>query len=167
MELWCEHWNIKINEDKAQTICSHRRRTIEAFLTLKGRKVPFINKAKCLGVIFDKKITWRLHTATITFKALRIFLSIYPLLKIERLSVDTKLTLYKILIRSIMNYAYFTWELAADSYLLKCSICKTKLFAPPVTYQGAHRPATGKWLSKFRTYTIKLHNYAGNRQQSY
>jgi len=52
-------------------------------------------------------------------KALWIFISIYPLLKNECLSVDTKLTLYKALIRSILTYACPAWEFVADSYLLK------------------------------------------------
>jgi len=37
-ESWCEHWNVKINEDKTQKIyLTHRCRKVEAFLTLKGR----------------------------------------------------------------------------------------------------------------------------------
>jgi len=48
---------------------------------------------------------WRLYTETITAKALRTFISVYPILKSERLSVNTKLTLDKVLIRSIMTYA--------------------------------------------------------------
>jgi hypothetical protein len=35
-ESWCERWNIKICEDKPQAIYfSHRRRPVEAYLTLK------------------------------------------------------------------------------------------------------------------------------------
>jgi len=56
MESWCERWNLKINEDKTQAIYfSHRRRPVEAFLTLKGRQVSFVNNVKYVGVIFDKK----------------------------------------------------------------------------------------------------------------
>jgi hypothetical protein len=88
MELWCEGWNIKISEEKSQAIYfSHWRTPVEAFLT-------FANDVRYLGVIFDKKITWKLHTETIATKALRIFLSIYPILKSERLSVGAKL-IYK------------------------------------------------------------------------
>jgi hypothetical protein len=41
---------------------------------------------------------------TIGAKALQIFISIYPFHKSERLSVGTKLILYKALIRSILTY---------------------------------------------------------------
>jgi hypothetical protein len=61
-EIWCERWNIKINEDKTQWVyfsCS--RRLPESYLILNGINIPFFNSAKYLGVILDKKITSRLH----------------------------------------------------------------------------------------------------------
>jgi hypothetical protein len=48
----------------------------------------------------------------------RTFISLYPLLKSESLSANTKLTLYKALIWSVMTYAFPGLEFAADSYLL-------------------------------------------------
>jgi hypothetical protein len=36
-------------------------RTPEAQLTLNGQNIPFVNHVKYLGVIFDKRITWRLN----------------------------------------------------------------------------------------------------------
>jgi hypothetical protein len=72
------------------------------------------NHVKYLGVIFDKKITWRLHIEITEVKAFRI----YALLKSECLSANIKLTLYKALIRSLMTCCP-AWELAADTYLLK------------------------------------------------
>jgi hypothetical protein len=63
MESWCERWNIKIHEEKTHVIYfSYRRTPVEAFLTLKGRHIPFANHGKYLGVIFDKKITWKVRT---------------------------------------------------------------------------------------------------------
>jgi hypothetical protein len=61
MEVWCVRWNIKINEDKTRGIYfSRNRRPPESRLTLNGKNFPFVNNAKYLGVIFDRKITWRL-----------------------------------------------------------------------------------------------------------
>jgi hypothetical protein len=96
-----------------------RRRSVEAFLTLKGPNIPFVNNVKYLGLIFDKKITRIIHIETMATKTLRIFISICPILKSERSSVNTKLTLYKALIRSILTYACPAWEFAAVSYLLE------------------------------------------------
>jgi len=55
---------------------------MEAFLTLKERHILLVNHRQYFGII-----TWKLHTETIAAKALRIFISIYPILKSERLSV--------------------------------------------------------------------------------
>jgi hypothetical protein len=44
-------------------------------------------------VIFDKRITWRLHTEITEAKPFRTFIRIYSLLKSERLNANIKLTL--------------------------------------------------------------------------
>jgi aminoglycoside N3'-acetyltransferase len=74
---------------------------------------------KYLGVIFDKKMTRRLHIQKIETKALRTFIRIYSLSKSERLIGNIKLTLHKALIRSVMTYVCPAWEFAAESPLLK------------------------------------------------
>jgi hypothetical protein len=64
METRCERWNIKINEDKTQGIYFSRSRQLD---------IPFVNSAKCLGVIFDRKVTWSLHIEMIEAKAFNIY----------------------------------------------------------------------------------------------
>jgi len=109
-----------INEEETQTIYFSQWRTpVEGFLTLERRHIPFANNVKYLGIILDKKLTWKLHTETVVTKALLIFRSIYPILKTERLSVGTNLIIYKALIRSMLTYFCPAWEFAADSHLVK------------------------------------------------
>jgi hypothetical protein len=99
-----ERWNITINEDKTQVICiSHTLWPPEAHLTLNGRNIPFVNHVKYLGVIFHKRITWRLHIEKIEAKAFRTFIRIYSLFRSDRLSANIKLTLHKALISSVMT----------------------------------------------------------------
>jgi len=48
---------MKIKDEKSQAIYfSHRRRPVEASVTLEGRQVPFVKSVKYLGVIFHKKL---------------------------------------------------------------------------------------------------------------
>jgi hypothetical protein len=61
-----------------------------------------VNHVKYLGVIFDKRITWRLHIEMNEAKAFRTYIRVYSLFKSERLSANIKLTLQKVLIRSAM-----------------------------------------------------------------
>jgi hypothetical protein len=75
MVAWCELWNIKINRDKSTAIYfSHQRAPPESLLTLNGRNIPFVNNVKYLGVICDKRITWKLHVEKIEAKAFRTFI---------------------------------------------------------------------------------------------
>jgi hypothetical protein len=92
-----------------------------------------------LGVIFDRRITWRLHTEAIEAKAFRTFFLVYFLFKSERLNTNIKLTRHKALIRSKMTYAYPAWEFAADTHLWNSSACKIRFSAPLTILQGAHR----------------------------
>jgi hypothetical protein len=125
---WCEQWNIKINEDKTRAVYfSKRLRRVEAYLTLKGRAITFVNDVKYLGVTFDRKITWRNHIDWIITKALRTFVQIYSLLKSETLSIKTKKTLYKALIRSKMTYACPALESAPGTHLLKLQRLQNKV----------------------------------------
>jgi hypothetical protein len=82
---------------------SYRRNPVEARIIADGRNIPFINHAKYLGVIFDKLITWRMHTETIAAKAFRMFV-FTPFTKLDS-SFNIKLTLRKAPIRSIMTHA--------------------------------------------------------------
>jgi hypothetical protein len=53
----------------------------EATVTLNARNIPFINNVKHLGVIFDKRIIWRLHIEMIEPKDFRTFIRIYFLFR--------------------------------------------------------------------------------------
>jgi hypothetical protein len=77
----------------------------EVHLTLNAWCITFVNHVIYLGVIFDKRITWRLHIEMIEVKAFRTFITISSLFKSERLSANMKLILHEALIRSVMTYA--------------------------------------------------------------
>jgi hypothetical protein len=84
METWCERWNSKTNEDKTQGIYfSRSRQRPDSHLTLNGRNIPLVNSIKYLNVIFDKKVTWRLHIEMIEAKASRTVLEYNPNLKMS------------------------------------------------------------------------------------
>jgi hypothetical protein len=120
MAAWCERWNMEINEENPRAIYfSHRIKPPDSLFTLNGRDIPCVKSVKYLGVILDKKITWRLHIETIDAKAFRTFIRIYSLFKNERLSTNFILTLHKALFRFAMTYACPAWEFAAETSLLK------------------------------------------------
>jgi hypothetical protein len=80
MVTWCERSNSNINEDKTRGIYfSRSRRPPESRLTLNVRNIPFVISAKYIGVIFDWKVTWRLHIEMVEAKAFRTFIRVYSL----------------------------------------------------------------------------------------
>jgi hypothetical protein len=100
---------------------------LKLILILNGRNFPFVSYVKYLDIVFDSRITWRLHTEIIEVKAFRTFIRVYSLLKNKRLSANIKLILHKALIKSVMTYACPAWELAADTYLLKLQRLQNKV----------------------------------------
>jgi hypothetical protein len=62
---------------------SHRLRPPEAHLILNGQNIPFVNHINYLGVIFDKRTTWRMHIEMFEAKALATFIRNYSVLKSE------------------------------------------------------------------------------------
>jgi hypothetical protein len=112
-------WHLFSSQKSVQT--SHGFSYIE-------RMASFLCKPREISLcIFIKKFMWRLYTETITAKALRTFISIYILLKSERLSVGTKLTLHKALIRFMLTYAYPALKFVMESYLLKFQYLQNKV----------------------------------------
>jgi hypothetical protein len=61
-------------------------------------------------------------------KAFRTFIRIYSIFKSERLRANIiKLILHKSLIRSAVTYSCSSWELVADTYLLKLQRMQKKV----------------------------------------
>jgi hypothetical protein len=117
---WCQRWNIKIKEGKTQAIYfSKRLRMPEDDLQLNGWNIPFVNSVKYLGVVFDRRMTWRLHIEKIAAKALGTYIRAYSIFKSKHLNANIKLIMYRALMRSIMTYAFPTWKFAADTHLTK------------------------------------------------
>jgi hypothetical protein len=127
VEQWSKSWNIKVNEGHTQAAYfSHRIRPSESSYTERA-EYPIVNNATYLGVIFDKKVTWRPHIDIIEAKTLRAFITTYSLFRSKRLSTNIKLTIHKALIRSVMTYACPTWEFAADTLLSNLQLLQNKV----------------------------------------
>jgi hypothetical protein len=81
---WCKRWNIKINEDKTWAIYfTHRNRPPDSLLKLNGWNIPFVNSVKYLGVLFDKRMTWRFHIQMIEAKTFQTLFEYIPYSKLS------------------------------------------------------------------------------------
>jgi hypothetical protein len=66
----------------------------EAHLILNGQNIPLDSDVKYLGVIFSKRIAWRLYIEMIEAEAFRTFITIYIPFRSEPLSTSIKLTFH-------------------------------------------------------------------------
>jgi hypothetical protein len=116
--LWCERWNMKINEGNSQMICFSRRLTVpDDVLQLSRRDSPFVNNVTYLGVTFARRMTWGHRIERTVAKVLRTYVRTYSLLKNGRLSTNIKLMPYQAVIGSVMTPACPTWEYVVDCHI--------------------------------------------------
>jgi hypothetical protein len=87
---------------------SRRLRVPDSMLQLSGWDIPFVIDVIYLGVTFYRRMTWRLHIERTVAKTLCMHLRTYSLFRSELLSTNTKLMIYKVLIRSVMIYSWPT-----------------------------------------------------------
>jgi hypothetical protein len=113
LSAWYEMWRIQLNNDKTTaTLFSRRtkRKHPEPSLFLNAKPITFTNSSKYLGVILDKKLTWTEHATMVKSKAHQKFAALFPLFRTKTMNFETKLTLYKTIIRPIITYASPIWS---------------------------------------------------------
>lgn len=103
-------WKISINSSKSQSIFFTNRRTKQIpqrNLHIFGDEIQWEPEhVKYLGVLLDKKLTFRDHTSYILKKSTAAIRTLYSLLnRKSKLMRDCKLLLYKVAIRPIVTYA--------------------------------------------------------------
>src|SRR5579872_5089558 len=106
-------WKIKINPAKTKAIFFTRRRTLlpERRLSLHGEQIDWVDQVKYLGLIFDEKLTWHANTSYLISKARKATFALYPLLnRRSRLSLKSKLLLYRTIILPSMAYGCVSWN---------------------------------------------------------
>jgi hypothetical protein len=97
-----------------------RRLTVpDSILQVNGQDILFVNKVTYLGVALSRRMTRRQHIERTVAKALLTYVRTYSLFRSGCLSTNIKLTLDRILIRSVMTYACPTWEYVVDVHLFK------------------------------------------------
>lgn len=125
-------WKISINPTKSQAIFYTRRRTRQLpqrNLNIFESEVPWEeNSIKYLGVILDKKLTFKEHTFHILKKSDIAIKALYSLLsRKSRLARDCKLLLYKVAIRPIMTYAAPVFNSMATIHKKRLQIAQNKV----------------------------------------
>lgn len=125
---WMEKWKIKVNPKKTQAIVFSRKAALPSDqLEINGEEIPWSNKVKYLGVIFDRKLTWKDHIEEIKRKTTLKNIQLHPLMaRKSKLSLDNKLRLYKMVIVPSILYCSTAWGQAAKCHKSKLEVIQSK-----------------------------------------
>jgi hypothetical protein len=104
-----------------------------------------------LGVTFDRRMTWRHHVERTAAKALRTYVRTSSLLRSGRLITNTKLTLYKALIMSVILMLVPLCSTRRTLTSWNCGACRTEYSALLEILTSAYQSVNCTWLPKYFT----------------
>lgn len=125
-------WKIKVNNDKTQAIIfpfnKSPKRVPTLTLRFEGSTIPLKDDIKYLGMILDKKLTFKKHIETVCNKAIKCGCALYPILsRRSTLNLKNKILLYKMCIRPIITYGCQVWfNRSAKTHTKKLQIIQNK-----------------------------------------
>ena len=114
IDNWAKNWMICINENKSSQVTFTLRPGICPTIKLNNKSIPTSNETKYLGIILDKRLTWKPHLQNkrkLANSRLHLF---RPLLK-SKLNLKTKMLLYNTMIRPVWSYGIQIWGSAKPS----------------------------------------------------
>ena len=118
IEEWCEIWGFKLSASKTTCVVFYRRtkyNTYKPKLRINGQEISIKSEVKFLGLNFDYRLTWKIHIEHIIAKCKKR-LNLMRNLKGTTwgATMPTLLTIYKALIRSVIEYADIVYDSAAN-----------------------------------------------------
>lgn len=118
LKPWLKRWKIKVNASKCEAIqFTKRRRNPDKQLILNRTKIDWVKKVKYLRVTLDRKLNFAQHTRIQAGKAHGRLFQLSALFKCPALNTQSKLTLYKMLVRPIITYAAPSWAHTANCHI--------------------------------------------------
>lgn len=106
---WCRSWQMNINYKKTVFMSFTNRSVLSDFnYSFNGLSLQRVYQYKYLGVLFTHNLSWSHHIDYITAKALKKLG--YLRRTLSAAPSDTKLAVYKTLIRPVLEYASPVWN---------------------------------------------------------
>lgn len=132
IQRYFTRWKISVNSTKTQSIFFTKRRTRQIpnrNLNIFGNEIEWEpDSVKYLGVMLDKKLTFRDHTLHVLRKSNTAVKTLYSLLnRKSKLMKDCKILLYKVAIRPIVTYAAPAINLMATFHKNKLQVSQNRL----------------------------------------
>ncbi|GFV08496.1 probable RNA-directed DNA polymerase from transposon X-element [Trichonephila clavipes] len=129
LEDWFSTWKIALNVAKREAVFfSHHIKKESPKLYLHNTHVPWSKSTKYLGVILDKRLTFKQHIIQIRRKFNISVAKVFPLIARKScLSLRNKMLIYKLVLRPILQYASPIWGHAAYSNIKMLESAQNKI----------------------------------------
>ena len=118
IQIWCDRWGFKISPGKSTGVIFTQKLKciLKKPLKINGTILKMENQVKFLGMIFDSKLSWNNHIQFIEKKCLAR-LNLMRSLSGNKwgASKTTLLTLYRMLIRPILDYGAIAYDSTSKS----------------------------------------------------
>lgn len=116
IHCWTRKWRIKINETKSIQVTFTTRKDTCPIVTINKQPVSQADDAKYLGIYLDRRLTWKKHIFTKCKQLGHQLSKMYWLIGgTSQLSMNSKLLLYKSILKPIWTYGIQLWGTAANS----------------------------------------------------
>ena len=118
IEKWCDEWGFTLSTEKTigVTFSHHHQQPEIPALRLCGKEIKIEEQVKFLGVIFDRKLTWKAHMNHIVDRCNKV-INMMRSLTGQRWGADKRslLMIYRALIWSKIDYACQAYDTASDT----------------------------------------------------
>lgn len=128
---YCKKWRLKLNPTKTESVYFSRRIKNKYYprkgIMVEGCESAWKSEARYLGVMLDKRLTFKKHVDHVIQRSGVCLKSIYSILNWRsRLNVRNKVLLYKMVIRPILLYACPAWGQCADTHLRRVQVTQNR-----------------------------------------
>ena len=127
IEEWCATWGFRVSVTKTTFVLFHKGKQKPINLLFNGNKLAKSNSAKFLGVIFDQSLSWKDHINYVIGRCQKR-INVLKLLSGSKWGADkeTMVTLYKTLIRSVLDYGCPVYNTASKSLKKKLDVIQSQ-----------------------------------------
>lgn len=115
VQEWCETWGMALNVNKCKYMHVNRHSTSIRSYHINNVLLEVVNSYKYLGIHITSTLSWKTHIEYIAGKANSTLG--YLRRNFNQAPVSLKLLLYKVLVRSRLEYAASVWDPGHDSLI--------------------------------------------------
>jgi hypothetical protein len=127
---YMRRWRISVNGQKTKAMFISRRRTRQLppnHIKIFDAEIEWSPTIKYLGLVIDRKLTFKDHIDYVTKRANHAIRILFPLLsRKSRLDTKNKLQIYKLAIRPILTYAAPALKGIAKIHVKRLQITQSK-----------------------------------------